>query len=1541
VWRSVLSSRSSARAPAEGRRVRNGRRRYAEALEHFQAMEPRILLTTLQTAGAATQTFSFLDAQNKQIAVTLHGNITAELYGSTNGTSLTDLVPGTNASGGTDIFAVYITASDVNSWIAINGVADAFTGGISALYSGATGNGLPITAPTDAGQVYVGYRDSSGTTIKNIPVLTLSGGSISGAAQNVAQAQGGVSNGSFVAGIYDSGTIGKVLIDGTVTGKVGVGGSVGDFYAGWLVTGDVTTGGQTVPDNFHVGGDLGSLLVRTSVGTQLATITGTTLNYDTGVQIHVNGNIGTVRVGGSFAGSIIADNANVGQSLASQNFVWSDPLTGLVINNNSTRVSTFEQGSIPAPDATDPLANGTFQSPYYVGSLGASDVTINGSLQGTNSRPDPVDYYAVGVMAGQTITVTLSADLAGANLGIFDPDGRLVSTSVAAINGTITATITADRAGAYRIAVGLPGDFDVDGAAGFAPAVTNQNYSLTISGVNSTGIGGISAGADILIEGSGVGVAHGDLGAIVAGGNLLGTTFNDISVSDGNIGAIEGNSVGSLNGQTIGGYPIVTVSGGVGLIHGTSFTAASVTAGDDLQIISSGGDLEGSYVTEKSIGIIRAASITGNSGGTAFALFWADSDDKGGDGIIDLIDVTGDLGSLQFGGPRIRTGAGGDVRYFHVGGQIFQDPSFGTGGTSANGGIVHDPSESVSLIDDSGARVNIGTTPTGQLTTYTYGIYGTGGVAIIKVESTADVNISTFSKNSGANQAAEIGEIVISTSGVPLSNSSGSTGISLPILGTAAAGEVANQVTISGRIPLNLFQLTATGSVLDSFSNTTGGDLLNVSANDIGTLTVTGNIGTTSNTTGAILNQSAVVSNSYPFVQQHIGIVADNIVSIAAGKAVGNIIASGSVGTITANSGGSNDKRTFEGIVGPIVVTGNLGLVNIGEGIADNGQIGFTSEDVSYGAAMAQSGIYVGGALVQVTGKNADIRGDIISNQSIGSINLSNGSIIGSQVAVLTSMDMSSYLFGTTRTLPETADTTSTPIFEIQNISITGNGGIIGSAFEAADIGSVTVAGTGFGILNSAFYTLADGVLGSLNAGGYGLRGDIFNGARIISLKANGKGTTAALSKFSGSVLNSQHGTTDPVTNQTLTAENDLALFMATNGEGDDDLRTGIIGNSQFIGARNLGSVSAFSISNFDPSIDTFNFANSIGTIKVTKNVSNTRLLTGTLENFTVGGDASNLDLEVAGDIGTVNIAGNFNSGLVYGKGSSSNVKAVNVAGNFAGNLIAQDIKSLTVGKGKKKSGGNSNLTGNIQLLGTDGGASVTINSSFSGTLTSAGDLDKLTILGTLDGRVLVNGGIKALSASSVNGAVVTASGDIGTITVKGAITSSVIQAGLSAGADGLFGTGDAGEATSRAEINTIKVGSLNDSVIAAGGDINSLTATQMNDSSVSSGLVIQGQRIQQVLDGSNGLGSPADVQALRSDSVLYFGNFKTVKIGNGAVGAMDADSVLTAGVSPGSNGIFGDPSDASIVPVESGVSKFSSVKVNPAQLGQLLAHDA
>ena len=148
--------------------------------------------------------------------------------------------------------------------------------------------------------------------------------------------------------------------------------------------------------------------------------------YVTGFDLQTGGTIGHIRSGDSWIGAFQSRN---------------QPGEDVTLGFNETIVQTeMEVKTDNLAPAWDGLAfsghaivtNDTFDTPEYrgaIGSLGQTDVVrAAGTLQHLNPVNDWVDYYAVSLLAGQTFQTQLISALPGiANVGVFDPDGRLVA----------------------------------------------------------------------------------------------------------------------------------------------------------------------------------------------------------------------------------------------------------------------------------------------------------------------------------------------------------------------------------------------------------------------------------------------------------------------------------------------------------------------------------------------------------------------------------------------------------------------------------------------------------------------------------------------------------------------------------------------------------------------------------------------------------------------------------------------------------------------------------------------------------------------------------------------------------------------------------------------------------------------------------------------------------------------------------------------------------------------------------------------------------
>lgn len=1224
-------------------------------------------------------------------------------------------------------------------------------------------------------------------------------------------------------------SIGSILLGGTVTGQVDIAGSVDTFYTGWLLTGDApgmfevlyVEGGPSEADNFRVAGDIRNLVTAGSIGTDGLD---DDLSYITGFDLSVGGKVGQIRTFADFLGTVEIQNDGAIPNLNSLGILQKELEVRPLLN--PVEGLQFQNGYLFEDDGL--FFNDSFQTAQYIGSIrsgiaGADDVIrVNGAIDGLGG--DAADYYALPLMAGETVQIqlfeqvtSLFAGFSGLlNIGVFDPDGRLVATDYTQI-GTARQgqpfEFTPDRPGVHRLAIAPAGDFE------FTDSVeldAEAPYVLLVDRQGDLGLGGLVALGNVFGSTaalSTVQVRRGDLGAVVAElGSLAfhpGTEFStDIRVDQGNLRTLEANVIGELG--DVADPEVEVPNGSVGLLRSTGGSLAvdfDVTPiGGDFQVIDAATELLGNLEANGGIGVIRAGTIPFGPILTSFEL---NRDGLGADGTIDLIDVSGDFGSLGIGGPAIDTGLGGNVRYIRVGGEVFQDPFLGgSDGTRT----THAPGTSVELRDDSGGRITFSPVgpaldgsviiaPDGEiqaeqlpsLSISTYGIRGSGGVVVVNLESNGSIQISSDSLGSG--QPVEISELVFTADG------GGSVDVDLNNNAVFIGGENDLTVGVNGSAPVDIFDLQ--GGVFQSFSNPTGGELVNATIGGAQAIINDGAIGIAKQHTNAAVNGQLTGELSalpFPFLDQRTGFITGDTEVIRTNSAAGNIIVRGRLNQLVTNANRiDDDPALIEGIVAPVLSEGDggFGFIQIGEGLLPSGT-----------GNLADAGIFADGEIERVVnqGVGSDIRGDIASSQSIGSISLTDGAIIGSDIFVVEDK-ASTREFSVDITLPEVPDTFPNPEPEIGAITLRGVGGMLSTNVIAGDIGKTTID-DGFGMLNSFYAVLGEGFKDDVVVDGFGIRDVAFSGgASQGDILAKGRGEVLDPADFTSSVRLSESFEFDPFFHFPA----DLPQFSLNSFlggsflEADTVNRAGLIDNTIAEGSRDLDMVSAFQIRNSDPDErDTrFTFANSIKGVKTDDIIAgNTNVValgdepvnpvvitTGSLGFFKPGSDVLNTALTVAGSIKTIRIRGDLaNNSTITAAGPSGDIRNMRVDGDFDGELIVSGIvSSIDV---------RQDFTGTIMIEGQNARrlalSRFKLSGSFQGAMDVNGDVGTIEARDNLGGADLletnairITGDLRALKVGtdrtidgSQLGLEVLVLGDLGVVDVTGQITDDIIVDG-------------------------------------------------------------------------------------------------------------------------------------------------------------------
>ncbi|MEQ9460748.1 MAG: hypothetical protein RIG82_07345 [Phycisphaeraceae bacterium] len=997
-------------------------------------------------------------------------------------------------------------------------------------------------------------------------------------------------------------------IGGTLTGVFNGSGSIETLYVGWLITGDATglpefgSAAQQFDQDFFIAGDIRDLVTSASIGGVGEVDNEGQPTFYTATDILVGGKLGRLLIandGEGFWGTLVAVNpVNFTNGLDFDELAFSE-IEG---NDDDSDVPVTNAWRLPDadPNATfyagdGRFSNDTFETAEALGSLrgggldGSDAVRVFGQLRSAIDDTDFVDYYSLGLLAGQTISVQLVSP--GLVLGIFDADNRLVATSTSHVDSVRKFDqlfqFTTETAGEYRFAVAVPTNNTFEDG-GDTVAV---DYALQIFGVGNLGIGGLTATNISSVEFAppvsvlspalaNIRSLQGDIGSVRADtGRVYVATF---AADQGSIRSIDGQLLGYIDdGGTYIGDSTVGVFAGqdIGLLRAreavTGFTFLSVVAGKDLQTIDAGGLLVANIETGGGVGVIRADAFSGDGSGGPFdfnppvSTIRVNADNSNdGDGVIDLIDVTVNMGTPELGGPQISTGPGGNVRYIRVGGELFQDQFFGLSGFGEFR-LVNGQQDTIR--DDSGAVLTVAPVDTGEvldggddgtvggpdeafLTYRTYGIRGSGGGVLVDIKSTGGISIASDSNGTGA--TAEVGSIFANGRGRPvLFNDQVGDGSAVlvenvndPVNGDVAQEDLVDlYVNIGGGLnnPVDVYYIgfdeagddpngtDATRGQFTSIVNNTGGEIVNVEATSIGLLSSRGNIGlstakaTAAAVEGFVLGDELVDPAIYTVTAQpRTGVVSGSIVTVRSDQALGNFFVTGIVNTVIADADRIDNPDVFEGIVGAFfvaddqssdILNGNIYSVNVGEGIADSGSGSFARAGLfALPRFEGDDAIILGsGSIGSIIGHDAAIYGDIYASNAIGRIVLTGDSVISGADIITDDIPAATLQFeellqvGTGLGNGESLDNPR------------GVSGIpLGEQLEEG-IGRIVINGTG-GIIGS---TIQSGRIGSVDVNnGFGIFNSIIGSpgteGRIQQISVDGYGLLGTLVTSKGDIGN-------------------------------------------------------------------------------------------------------------------------------------------------------------------------------------------------------------------------------------------------------------------------------------------------------------------------------------------------------------------------------------------------------------------------------------
>lgn len=678
--------------------------------------------------------------------------------------------------GAISLYNIVVTNGDENTRIIVQSLGSLDDPELQGLNGNpgpiATIGGENVEIDGNTGELYLGLK-----YVNEDPdvVVTLDSLNPQDLTEGTDEYSGPLYDGEVRPGFYaiDS-SIGGFYFGGVVSGNVRIEGGIDTFFAGAILTGDTGltgVGPAAMIDNFAVFGDARVIASANSIGDSEGANPApfleigeddATLAYASGVDFAIGGRISQLRSGGGMVATfdVRGDRTPVGGFTLPTLF---KPITG-PIQELETQASAAQAPSLFAVGrpVVPALNNDSFSTYEPVGTDQFGDATILGTIStGLNPITDAVDYYGLGVMAGQEIEIQLlGAD--GTNLfgilqvGIFDPDGRLVASNyddnpqTALEVAAAPFRFKAETGGLYRIAVGKFEDINFAENIG---AGISQTYALRIGNAGDVALGGVKAEQRIYAgldntfdDGMNLRLFQGDIGVIdsrLAAYEAIqgGTGF--IRTLAGNVRDLRGSGVGVID-NGVAGWVNIRAAYNIGRIEATGEaggayagdvfinfdsaldpenladnlpTVEGVAAGDDIQVVRAARDLYGNFTVGRGIGSMVAGRDWAIAGAGAIGVgrISANVDNINDDGFIDMFSIAGNVGASTDGGvlagPAFDAGTNGNVRYldFAEDAIVVRDPFFG--GFPGDEFIQLQTGEEFTYTDDSGTEVTVSPFP--------------------------------------------------------------------------------------------------------------------------------------------------------------------------------------------------------------------------------------------------------------------------------------------------------------------------------------------------------------------------------------------------------------------------------------------------------------------------------------------------------------------------------------------------------------------------------------------------------------------------------------------------------------------------------------------------------------------------------------------------------------------------------------------------------------------------------------------------------------
>lgn len=1298
--------------------------------------------------------------------------------------------------------------------------------------------------------------------------------------------------------------MGKVLVAGTLAGTLtNPGGNIDIVELGFL-WGLITTPYNIDTVRLQMGGG-GRPDPKPSQG--MPSYIYPDINGDMGSWIDAGGSIRQITtMGGSMMSLVRAQNDNTVTALNSDIVNELETPTALLAGTAWDRA--WMTGGL-VDFGNDTQANAQFltntMSDYFVyGSLANEAATFNFTSYKTKGVASFVDWYAMPMMAGQTISIDgwfghgrsgkypFTDTALAAHL--YDAAGNMVDSLGYETIGTGNnakqkpLTFTAHAAGIYYIAV-------FEAPDPLIPGSTGEPYTLHITGGTTAALGAIN----------GTGSVDGQLNWMQTGYDGDDYLYPTISTyNGGNIGAYAVN--GSFNNyiHVFGNGPVggnivafsvgfssrdhVAADGDVGFVGAVGSLGAEVYAGYGdgtfdhdayIQNIRVGGNLTPltSLYASGSIGVI---DVGGDMGGITLQVNY---DGIGNPGKVDMITVAGDWGGpLPLGVPVLKHGPGGDFGFVNVKGDIWISRA---GAFSKLVPSVYTDGRQVVLNDDGGGRLTVNPTispvidpatglpkldPNGNPMMFTpkvsfayigveddaYPGFGVGGV------------IANLTITGGATMSAE-GVTQISQLDIPVDVDSN------------------GMITISGLGQVDIYYVSAPNKVV-SFVNSTSGNLISGTFTDVAAMVIGGSIGAAGGTVNEWLHglkQAPVVVNladepKYGWFNGTInGLDVASIDSLKVNGSLGDLRSTGKIGTVVVNADGVTMPYEWDGVDGVVWSQTRIDSITVGDGLGDDG-----------GADAARAGIFCTKSIgtVSIIGPNYTANG------------IEYGKILGAIVAEDNDTLSIPNPSGPPTLVPVDAITAVTGTQgAVLEAKVAGAGldywmpFAVGSVITGAPgIGTISFSGQGAEITQSDIYALyVRSVKTSVDSNGIDyttISGEQApaNGYVIGEVIAGGPGMSYCVLDANGGSIGNVKGLgarADMISN-TFISTDGMASLTGRHLLANDFHMPGTI--AKFIAAGDA--------------IDNQVLAGAMYTVSIGGNfTTNEFTLAGELTSVTVGGSFvdSNLILQgptiaflrslvVNGDIsGTILSAarigqivsktGGISADVsTIGSGSNSDISLIQVATGYSGTLqvggsLGKFISGVSLGVNPETTGGRTQrfeIWGGLGLLQI--GSKTTAGNLYAD-FDIGGNIGTLNIFGTFYGNVMTNGNLDKLILTGGLGGMMdlnfdgTAETKRGSVYVMGAINSISIPVNRDIVAD--LNTGGTIKGI------TLKGGSIVGNLVSRYGNIGSINITNGS---------IQGSLTANAMDGITVTGG-----SVNGDIIVKNGSLKSLTIKNGSLG--------------------------------------------------------